>query len=52
MGWMLCLVAGFMVYIAFDELLPASHSYGKEHFSIIGVILGMIIMAISLGMFL
>lgn len=47
--WTLCLVAGFMVYIALDELLPASHKYGLEHTSILGVILGMAVMALSLA---
>jgi len=49
LGWTLCIVAGFMVYIAFDELLPVSRAYGKEHLSIFGVILGMAVMALSLA---
>lgn len=49
-GFMLASVAGLMVFIAFDELLPISHSYGNEHMSIIGVMSGMIVMAISLMM--
>lgn len=44
----LALVAGIMVYIALDELLPASREYGKEHASILGVLAGMIVMAASL----
>lgn len=51
LAWTLCIVAGFMVYIAFDELLPASKKYGRDHISILGVILGMLIMAISLKLF-
>lgn len=51
LGWILCTVAGFMVYISFDELLPVSRAYGKEHLSIIGVMLGMLTMAISLALF-
>jgi len=50
-GWMLSAVGGFMVFIAFDELLPVSQSYGKEHISIIGVIVGMIVMSFSLALF-
>ena len=50
LGWMLSGVGGLMVFIAFDELLPISHSYGREHLSIIGVIMGMIVMAVSLAM--
>lgn len=43
-------VAGIMVFISFDELLPASHEYGKHHISILGVVMGMVIMAVSLLM--
>ena len=44
-------VAGIMVYISLDELLPTAEKYGKHHISIIGLILGMIVMAISLILF-
>ncbi len=50
-GWMLSAVGGFMVFIAFDELLPVSQSYKKEHISIIGVMVGMIVMSFSLALF-
>lgn len=46
----LAFVAGIMVYISFDELLPMAHRYGKGHLVIIGVITGMCIMALSLGL--
>ena len=49
LGALLALVAGFMVFIALDELLPASQAYGREHWAIVGVILGMAAMAISLA---
>lgn len=45
-------VAGIMVFISFDELLPAAREYGEHHLSIYGLILGMIVMAISLLLFL
>lgn len=45
-------VAGIMVFISLDELLPVSRAYGKEHHSIYGVISGMIVMAISLLLFI
>ncbi|TXT64508.1 MAG: Zinc transporter ZupT [Promethearchaeota archaeon] len=48
LGAMLSVVGGFMVYISLDELLPVSHSYGKEHLSIIGIMLGMTVMGLSL----
>jgi len=41
-------VAGIMVYISLDELLPAAQKYGKHHLSIYGLILGMAVMALSL----
>jgi ZIP family zinc transporter len=45
---MLGLVAGFMVYVSLDELVPSSREYGHEHLSIIGVGAGMAVMAASL----
>ncbi len=45
-------VAGIMVYIAFDELLPAAREYGRHHLSLYGLIAGMILMAVSLLLFL
>jgi ZIP family zinc transporter len=41
-------VAGIMVYISLDELLPTSRAYGKGHDSLIGLISGMLVMALSL----
>ncbi|MBN1663933.1 MAG: zinc transporter ZupT [Deltaproteobacteria bacterium] len=41
-------VAGIMVYISLDELLPTSRAYGKGHDSIFGLIAGMMVMALSL----
>ncbi|MDR2885664.1 MAG: zinc transporter ZupT [Rikenellaceae bacterium] len=43
-------VAGIMVYISFDELLPAAHEYGEHHIAIYGLISGMAVMAASLIM--
>ena len=45
------IVAGIMVYISFDELLPASRVYGNAHTTIVGISLGMFVMAISLVLF-
>lgn len=44
-------VAGIMVYISLDELLPTAEKYGKHHIAIGGLIAGMAVMAISLVMF-
>jgi ZIP family zinc transporter len=43
-------VAGIMVYISLDELLPTSRAYGKGHDSLLGLIGGMMVMALSLLM--
>lgn len=48
LGVMLAIVAGLMVYVSVDELLPVSHSLGKEHYSIIGLMAGMFVMALTL----
>ncbi len=45
-------VAGIMVFISLDELLPSAQKYGEHHLSIYGLILGMAVMAISLLLFL
>lgn len=45
-------VAGIMVFISFDELLPAAREYGEHHLSIYGLISGMIVMSISLLLFI
>jgi ZIP family zinc transporter len=50
LGWLLAFVAGIMVFIAFDELVPTSRSFGQEHTAILGVIFGMAIMSLSLWM--
>ena len=44
-------VAGIMVFISFDELLPAAREYGEHHLSIYGLISGMMLMAVSLLLF-
>ena len=41
-------VAGLMVFISLDELLPAAREHGEEHLAIIGTIAGMAVMAMSL----
>ena len=45
-------VAGIMVFISLDELLPSAREYGETHLSIYGLVSGMVIMAISLLLFL
>ena len=51
-GCIFASVAGIMVYISLDELLPAAREYGEHHLSIYGAIAGMGVMAVSLLLFL
>ncbi len=48
LGIVLASVAGIMVYISLDELLPAAEEYGEHHLAITGLIAGMAVMALSL----
>ena len=41
-------VAGIMVFISFDELLPMAERWGHHHISIMGIIAGMLLMAVVL----
>ena len=50
-GIVFALVAGIMVYISLDELLPTAEKYGEHHLAIYGMISGMILMAFSLLLF-
>jgi len=48
-GGMLGFIAGVMVYISLDEILPTAQKYDKKgHLTIIGIIVGMVVMAASL----
>ena len=44
----LAAVAGIMIYISLDELLPTAEKYGRHHIAIAGVVGGMAIMGVSL----
>lgn len=50
-GILFASVAGIMVFISLDELLPTAEKYGEHHLAIYGVIAGMAVMAVSLLMF-
>jgi zinc transporter, ZIP family len=43
------LVAGIMVFICFDELIPIANKYGSEHLTNLGIIAGFLVMMVSLG---
>lgn len=51
-GVIFAAVAGIMVFISLDELLPAAKRYDEAHLSIYGLIGGMAVMAISLLLFI
>jgi len=50
-GVVFAIVAGIMVYISLDELLPTAEKYGEHHIAIYGLIGGMAVMALSLLLF-
>ena len=50
-GILFASVAGIMVFISLDELLPTAEKYGEHHIAIYGVIGGMVVMAVSLLLF-
>ncbi len=49
-GYTMAVVAGIMVIISLDELIPVAKSFGSEHMPIFGVLTGMAVMALSLWM--
>ena len=48
-GFLYAGVAGVIVFMSFDELLPSAR-YGNHKFSIYGLVLGIAVMAVSLLM--
>jgi ZIP family zinc transporter len=51
-GLLFAAVAGIMVFISLDELLPTAREYGRGHMAIYGLIGGMAVMALSLLLFM
>jgi len=51
-GILFASVAGIMVFISLDELLPAAREYGQHHLAAYGLVAGMVVMALSLLLFL
>jgi len=51
-GILFAAVAGIMVYISLDELLPSAREYGEHHIAIGGLFAGMAVMAVSLLLFM
>lgn len=52
LGVVFAAVAGIMVFISLDELLPSAREYGEHHLSIYGLVAGMAVMAVSLLLFI
>ncbi|WP_346916391.1 zinc transporter ZupT [Clostridium sp.] len=52
LGIIFAIVAGIMIFISLDELLPSAREYGEHHLSIYGLVAGMAVMAISLLLFI
>lgn len=50
-GILFASVAGIMVFISLDELLPTAQKYGEHHLAIYGLVAGMVVMAVSLLIF-
>lgn len=50
-GLLFAVVAGIMVFISLDELLPTAEKYGEHHIAMYGVVAGMMVMAASLVLF-
>jgi ZIP family zinc transporter len=48
MGLVFASVAGVMVYVSIDELLPTARQYGRSHEVLAGIAAGMALMAVSL----
>ncbi|MBS7298232.1 MAG: zinc transporter ZupT [Eubacteriales bacterium] len=51
-GALFAFVAGIMVFISLEELLPMAREIEKSRVTIIGAVLGMLVMAISLLLFM
>lgn len=51
-GILFASIAGIMVFISLDQLLPTAREYGEHHLSIYGLVAGMVTMALSLLLFL
>jgi ZIP family zinc transporter len=49
-GFVFAMVAGIMIYVCIDELLPTARQYGKSHEVLAGIVSGMAVMAVSLLM--
>lgn len=52
LGMLFSAVAGIMVFISLDELLPTAQEYGEHHLAMYGLIGGMVLIAMSIIIFI
>lgn len=52
LGLLFAAVAGILVFVSLDELLPAARKYGQHHLAMYGLVGGMLVMAVSLLLFM
>lgn len=52
MGVSFAVIAGIMMFISLDELLPTAQQTGEHHVAVYGLVAGMAVMAISLALFI
>lgn len=50
-GMLFAFVAGIMVFISLDELLPTAREYGEPHIATYGLVSGMAVMGVSILLF-
>jgi ZIP family zinc transporter len=50
-AWVFGAIAGAMVFLALDELLPTAKRYAQGHETVYGMVLGMAAIAVSLMLF-
>lgn len=51
-GIVFAMIAGIMVFISFDQILPTARDYGEHHLTVYGLVGGMAVMAVSLLLFI
>lgn len=51
-GSIFAAIAGIMVFISLDQLMPTAEKYGEHHVAVYGLVAGMAVMAVSLLLFM
>lgn len=50
LGLLLALIGGIMIYVAFDELVPAALCEGRRHTGLAGILIGLLIMGLTMAL--